>query len=112
MMTRNNWSSKLIHRIVFLENVANPEIESDSWQEKMAAFAEIRPITDNRFLAIEGVEFGHLITESYYAFTLRFILGLHINMRIFFAKRQFDIKRIINIDEKNIILKIIALEIS
>lgn len=105
-------NSKLIHKVTFLENVANFETEELVWKEKIHTFAEIKAICDNKFLEMEGVSFGHLITEAYFHFTIRYIRGINPDMRILFHGRNFDIKRIIDIEERGRVLSIIALEIN
>src|SRR4051812_22068561 len=105
-------SSRLIHKVTFLENVANFETEELVWKEKIHTFAEIKAICDNKFLEMEGVSFGHLITEAYFNFTVRYIKGITVDMRILFHGRNFDIKRIIDIDEKRRMFRIIALELT
>jgi SPP1 family predicted phage head-tail adaptor len=105
-------SSRLIHKVTFLENVANFETEELVWREKIHTFAEIKAVCDNKFLEMEGVSFGHLITEGYFTFTVRYIRGITADMRILFHGRNFDIKRIIDIEEKARVLSIIALEIN
>lgn len=103
--------SNFQHRIKFLENFANSEIEQDRWQEKFSAYAEIKPFSDDRFISIEHLNFGHVITEGYYIFKIRFIENINIKMRILFRNRYFEIKRIVNVSEKNKFLNVIGLEI-
>ncbi len=99
------------HQIKFLENFATSDLEQEKWQEKFAGYAEVNPICDNRFIAIDHLSFGHIMTEGYYLFKTRFIKNVNTNMRILFKKRYFEIKRIINILEQNKFLHIIGLEI-
>ncbi|WP_341764540.1 phage head closure protein [Candidatus Tisiphia endosymbiont of Beris chalybata] len=99
------------HQVKFLENFATNELEHERWQEKFAVYAEIKPICENRFIAIEHLSFGHVMTEGYYSFKIRFIKNITTNMRILFKERYFEIKRIINILEQDKFLNIIGLEI-
>ncbi|WP_375327107.1 head-tail adaptor protein [Candidatus Tisiphia endosymbiont of Nemotelus uliginosus] len=101
----------LQHQIKFLENFSINELDQDRWQEKFAAYAEIKPICDNRFIAMEHLSFGHVMTEGYYIFKIRFIKNINTNMRILFKERYFEIKRIINVVEQNKFLNVIGLEI-
>jgi len=110
-MKNKNITSKLVHKIVFLENRAANAIDDPVWQEVCASFAEVKPICDNRFVSLEGVEFGNLITEEYFLFRTRFIKNLNKGMRILFHGRNFEIKRIIDQDEKGRMLNIVALEV-
>jgi SPP1 family predicted phage head-tail adaptor len=77
----------------------------------MTSFAEVQPVCDNRFISLEGLSFGNVITEKYFLFKIRFMDGITQEMRISFKGRFFEIKRIINEDERNKMLSIIALEI-
>jgi hypothetical protein len=64
-----------------------------------------------KYMLIEGLNFGNLITEDYYLFKIRYMDGLTKALRISFRRKLYSIKRIINIGEKNRFLNIIALEI-
>ncbi len=110
-MSRKLPSALFSHRIIFLENRTQNELEEGDWQEVCASFAEINPMYDNKFGSIEKFNFGHIVTEAFFMFKIRFIEGINPKMRIGFSKRLFEIKRIINVSEKNRILQIIALEI-
>jgi SPP1 family predicted phage head-tail adaptor len=104
-------AKKMIHRIILLENKSKTQIEKEDWNEMFYTFAEIKPASENKFQSLEGISFGHVITEELFLFNIRFDKRLHAKMRIKFQDRIFEIKRIINFMEKNIILQIIALEI-
>jgi len=99
------------HQIKFLENIAGEGMEEDRWVEKFTAYAEIKPLCDSKFLALENISFGHIITEGYFLFRIRFIKNITTKMRILFKEREFEIKRTINVEEKSKFLNIIALEI-
>jgi len=99
------------HQIKFLENITTDTIEEDRWVEKFTTYAEIKPLCDSKFLALENISFGHVITEGYFLFKIRFIKNITTKMRILFKEREFEIKRIINVEEKSKFLNIIALEI-
>lgn len=105
------FAAKLKHEIIFLKNFANSETASETWEEKTKTFAQIIAISENNFGVIEGVSFGHVITEGYFVFITRFIESITIRMRISFNNRIFEIKRIINNKEQNRMLKIITMEI-
>ena len=110
-MKNKNITSKLIHRIVFLVNRAPNAIADPVWEEFCVSFAEVKPICDNRFVSLEGVDFGNLITEEYFLFKTRFIKNLNKEMRKIFHDRNFEIKLIIDQDEKGRMLNIVALEV-
>jgi len=103
--------SRLVHNITFLENLAESASEDQDWREKYNCFAEISPLTDCKYISIEGMSFGNLITEEYYLFKIRYIEGVSKNSRISFRNKLYAIKRIINIKERDKILNIIAHEI-
>lgn len=104
-------SNKLSHEISFLENRTISELEDEDWQEKLRCFAEIKPLYDNKFGSIENFSFGHIVTENFFMFKIRYLPDLCTKLRIGYQDRIFEIKRIINIAEKNEILQIIALEL-
>lgn len=106
-----NLAKKLNHQIKFLENQRRSEIEDENWLETITTFAEIIPLSDTSFKTIENFNFGHVMTESYYIFRIRYNQRINNNMRISYNKKNFEIKRIINVDEKNIAMQIIVLEI-
>ncbi len=110
-MRKKNIASRFIHKITFLNNVADNEIDEDRWEEWQTSFAEVKPLCDNRFISLEAMSFGNVITEEYFIFKIRFLLGLLPEMRISFKGRIFEIKRIISEDERDKMLDIIALEI-
>ncbi|WPY00222.1 Phage head-tail adaptor protein [Candidatus Trichorickettsia mobilis] len=110
-MTQYLSSKNLKHQVKFLENVALHEIEFEDWQEKLVAYADIQPACDNRLNILEQFSFDHVMTEALFLFRLRFIAGITIKLRINFNSRLFEIKRIINLNERNRWLQIIALEI-
>lgn len=103
--------SRLSHNITFLENLAESMDEEQCWKERSSCFAEISPLTDCRYIAIEGMSFGNLITEEYYIFKIRYMEGINKSMRIVFRSKIYSIKRIINMKEQDRMLNIIAHEI-
>jgi SPP1 family predicted phage head-tail adaptor len=108
---KKNLISRLVHNITFLENLAESISEDPDWREKYNCFAEIFPLTDCKYISIEGMSFGNLITEEYYLFKIRYIKGISKNFRISFRDKLYSIKRIINLKEKDKIINIVAHEI-
>lgn len=104
-------SKKLKHQISFLENLSVDEFEPEKWHEKLITYAEIQPICDNSFSVFDNFNFGNLITEAFFIFRIRFIAGITTKMRILFKDRRFEIKRIINVEERDRMIKILALEL-
>ena len=74
-------------------------------------FCPSKPVCDNRFAFLEGIQFGNIITEEYFLFKIRFIKELDNTMRISFHNQIFEIKRIIDEDSKGRLLSIVALKI-
>jgi SPP1 family predicted phage head-tail adaptor len=101
----------LKHQITFFENKTVNPVDLDNWQEKLKTFAEITPVSESNFSMLEGLNFGHMITEAYFIFRIRFIDNVNAKQKIVFKDRNFDIKRIININEQNRVLMVIALEV-
>ncbi|MEY3197364.1 MAG: hypothetical protein RLZZ59_735 [Pseudomonadota bacterium] len=101
----------LSHKVIFLKNISNNDLEEQNWQEAYSTFADIRPMYDNRFQVIETQSFGHIVTEAFYIFRIRFSEIINTKMRIMFKRRLFEIKRIINEGERSLVLRIIALEL-
>ncbi len=108
---KNSIKSRLVHKIQFLINTEDSEIKTANWQELIVTFAQVEPVCDNRFIYLENMQFGNVITEEYFLFTIRFNHVIHKDMRINFYGKLFEIKRIVNEDQRSKILKIIALEI-
>lgn len=104
-------AKNLKHQIIFLENSGQNELDPEKWNQKLVTFAEIKYIYDNSARQLEGISFGHVITEEFAVFSIRFTPEIHSKMRILFKNRHFEIKRIVNINEMNRITQIIALEI-
>lgn len=103
--------SKLAHKIIFLENKANNAIDEEEWEEVLALFAEISPLCDTRFVALENIAFGNIMAEKYSLFRTRYTDQINSNMRIKFKNRIFEIKRIVNEKERGKFLSIVGLEI-
>lgn len=110
-MKRQSIISKFAHKISLLVNVSDSELDEAKWEEFAVCFAEVQPVCDNKFIFLEGMPFGDVITEAYFYFKTRYIKGITKNMRILFHGRNFEIKRIIDIQEKGRMLSIIALEV-
>lgn len=108
---KNNILSHLTHKIIFLVNKENSEIKAGIWEKELESFAQIRPACDNNFVSLENMGFGSVISEECFIFTTRYDIKINKNMRIDFHGQIFEIKRLINENMKNKILKIIALEI-
>lgn len=100
----------LNHAITFVENTSKSELEDQNWEDKYVTYADVRPMFDNKLGSLEKFSFGHIVTEAFFCFKIRFTEEVHSKMRIIFKRRMFEIKRIINEKEASRVLKIIALE--
>ncbi len=110
-MKKQSIISRFAHRISVLKNVAEDELADAEWEEFAVCFAEVQPVCDNKYVSLEGISFGDVITEEYFHFRTRYIKNITKEMRISFHERTFEIKRIINHQEKDRMLSIIALEV-
>ena len=99
------------HRIELLKNQTESAIEAANWQMQRSIFANVNQLCDNKFISLENINFGDVISEEYYLFRIRFTEQVTSDMRIKFNDKIFEIKRIINKNFANKILLIIALEI-
>ena len=103
--------SLLKHKIDIFQNTSASELEGERWSLKYQTFAEIKPLFDHKIGSIENFDFGHIVTEGYFLFRIRYLEGLTVAMRINFKNRHFEIKRVIDPTEESKILQIIALEV-
>jgi SPP1 family predicted phage head-tail adaptor len=110
-MKNSSIISQMVHKIIFLKNITKSEIDPPKWQQVIETFAQVKPVCDNRFAFLEGIQFGNIITEEYFLFKIRFIKELDNTMRISFHNQIFEIKRIIDEDSKGRLLSIVALKI-
>ena len=110
-MQKQSSVSRFAHKISVLKNISESELDEVEWVEFIICFAEVNPVCDNKYSSIEGVSFGDVITEEYFVFKTRYMKGITKTMRISFRKRIFEIKRVINHQEKGRVLSIIALEV-
>lgn len=81
---------------------------SEQWQEFAKVRAEVAALYERNI----GEVFAsmQLMNASLYKFRIRYLKGLKNNMRILYDMRYFQIKRIVNQDEQNIVSLIIAQE--
>lgn len=109
---KNNILARILkHKISFLANLNSDEYGKELWQEQFSCFAEIKPLYDSKFGSLENFNFGHVVTEAYFMFKIRYSPLLNNRMRIRFRERVFEIKRLIDPDETRHSWHIIALEI-
>ncbi len=101
----------LMHKIFFLKNDAKDATEPELWINIFYSFASVKPLNNSSYYYSTGVSFGNIISTEYFIFFTRYNKNINIDLRIQFKNNLYTIKRIININEKNHYLKIIALKI-
>jgi len=47
-MKNSKMISQMVHKIIFLKNIANSEIDQPKWEQVTESFAEVKPVCDNR----------------------------------------------------------------
>ena len=105
-----NLSANLRHRIKILENLVADDL-SDNWHVTLELFTNIKQINPQSLKFFEKINFGNFVEASYTLFTIRFNPLINKNMKILFKNKEFLIKKIVNVDEKDKVLQIIALEV-
>lgn len=107
---RNNFITRLRHHVEFLEQSSASALEDEQWQCRLACAVEIVPICGMKPHIVEDFGFGHLVTEKLFVIHARFHPEIHDKMRIYYERRVFTIKRVINVNERSRYLYIIAQE--
>ena len=101
--------SKMRHRITFLKPTG-PKLNSmgenvPEYTEYMTVWAYVAPKTGREY-----DEAQTLRAETTYTVLTRYFPGITTDMRISFRDRVFDIESVLNIDERNEQLQIVAVE--
>ncbi len=101
--------SKMRHRITFLKptsNIINSMNENVPEYEKyMTVWAYVAPKTGREY-----DEAQKLRAETTYNILTRYFSGITTDMQILFRERLFKIESVLNIDERNEQLQIVAVE--
>jgi SPP1 family predicted phage head-tail adaptor len=100
---------KLNSRITFQEFVSGTDPDGfpmEDWQDVKTVWAMIKTLQGREYYQAAAVQ-----AENTTRFIIRYIKDLSTKMRISYNNRIFDIQSIINDDEKNITLTIIANEV-
>ena len=101
-------AGNLRHSIIFQQlTVANDTWghSTETWTDQVNAYAAIWPLR-----GVERMEGMKLDNELTHKIRIRYRAGLHPKMRIKFGERYFNILSIINPDERDIYLEIMATE--
>ena len=102
--------SSCLKQVITIEEPEHSELEDNIliWKEFITVRAEVKALYDNSVGEIFSSM--QLMDNSLYRFRIRFVSNLKNNMRIFYNKKYFVIKRIVNQGELNLIMIIIAQE--
>lgn len=92
-------------------HIVEYEASFNTWLTRVKTFASIKQLSPKTLKFFEKISFGNTVEASYVLFTIRFTPEINKNMRVFFKQRYFLIKKIINVEEQDKILEIIAVEI-
>lgn len=92
-------------------SITEYEASFKTWLVRFKTFASIKQLNPKTLKFFEKISFGNMAEASYMLFTIRFTSEVNKNMRISFKKRDFLIKKIINVEEQDRLLEIIAVEI-
>lgn len=101
-------AGKLRHSIVIQQNTPTPDSfgeQDPSWSTFATVFADIKPLTSREFWDAKQVN-----AENTLKFIIRYLSGLDSKMRISWDSRLFNIESIINVDERNEKIVILAVE--
>ena len=104
-------TKEFMHQIQFIENLSKSDVQDAQWVCKYLAYASVKSLYENSHALLEGLKFGHVMSENLFLFRMRFVFGVTTKMRIAFGAKQYEIKKLVNLGHKNRILQIIALEI-
>lgn len=106
-------ASNLNRRIVFQIYDSNakdsegfPLPDTKKWLDFKTVWAMIKTLRGSEFYQAASMQ-----AENTTRFVIRYTKGLNTNMRIQYDNRFFDIQSIINDDERNVTLTIIAKEV-
>lgn len=101
-------AGKLRHRIVFEQPVENPGPFNEArfnWTTYREVWAEVRPMSGREYFASQQAQ-----SDVSHEITTRYLAGVTPRMRVRFGSRIFDIRAVMNVEERNIQLRILAVE--
>jgi SPP1 family predicted phage head-tail adaptor len=108
-MNQSDIFSKMRQNITFQSESTSTDSgggTSLSWVSGSTVWAEVKPIS--RFS--EKFKYGQLEDSLAFRITTRYISGITPKMRILFGSRVFNIRNVVNLDERSEILEILAEE--
>jgi SPP1 family predicted phage head-tail adaptor len=114
MKQKQSLTARLRHRITIENLVETPDGAGgfvSSWTSVATVWAELLPITANVLAAgSEVLNDMQIENKQGFRITLRFMSGITAKMRITHNGRVFNIRRVVNVNERNEALEIFAEE--
>ena len=101
-------ASDLQHDIIFQSRSRTQDeygSETETYTTVATAYAKIEPKK-----AFEKMQMMQLTTPITHKISVRYVAGINTQCRILFGSRIFNILEVINVEEKNITLEIMASE--
>lgn len=105
---KRNMTSQLRHKLVLQQEIRTADDiggYTRTWKDIVELWAEITPLSGS-----ERMLGGKAQSELTHKIRLRYRSGIAPGMRILFDKRTFNIRSVINVQESNEILEILAEE--
>lgn len=99
------------YRVEFLQNSANTDIEKGEWNGVFYAYCAVVPLCQAGIKELEGINFGHVLTEELYLFRTQQNAEIKRFLRIHFQEEIYEIKRLVKDYDFSGLLNIIALRI-
>ena len=84
----------------------NAGVQTEVWKDAFETWAAILPLRGKEFFASNQIH-----SEISVKVVLRYKTGITSGMRVKYGTRFFDIKSVINIDERNRYLELMCLEV-
>lgn len=76
-----------------------------AWADYATVWGEVKPLSGREKLAVQQVD-----AEITHQITIRFLMGMVAKMRIQYGTRIFDVKSVLNTDERNYEMRLLATE--
>lgn len=112
MVRQQDMTSRLRHRITLQQPEMTVETGGQyavQWQDVATVWAEVVPL-ENRLMTAEIVLDAQLTARVSHSITLRYRAGVTADMRVAFNGRHFNIRSVVNVGERNRLLRLLAEE--
>lgn len=93
----------VIQKPVMTQDVYNQPIPS--WETYLETWAMVKPMTGREYFLAQQIS-----SEVMFKFTIRYHDGITTKMRILYNNRTFNIKSVLNLNESDRVIDIMALE--